>query len=114
MAIKGSKKARSVEQENLVAKRYGGMRSASSGAAETDAGDVRTFEFLIECKMMGGPEERIKRPGFAKDFEKITQEAWMEGRIPMMAIRWYDPDSILANRDGWVDMIVKRMVDDGG
>jgi hypothetical protein len=112
MAKRGTVKRKSVEQENAVAAHYGGWRSPSSGAADTDAGDVRTEAHLIECKVMGNPEEKIKRPGFAKDFEKITEEAWQEGRIPMLAVRWYDPGSILADRSGWVDMIIKRMVDD--
>lgn len=112
MAKRGTVKRKSVEQENHIAAHYGGRRSASSGAADTDAGDVRCPDHLIECKCMGNPEERIKRPGFAKDFEKITEEAWSEGRTPMLAIRWYDPDSILADRSGWVDVIIKRLVDD--
>jgi len=112
MAKRGTVKRKSVEQENFIAAQYNGRRSASSGAADTDQGDVRTFEHLIECKCMGNPEEPIKRPAFAKDFEKVTQEAWSEGRIPMLAIRWYDPESILADRTGWVDVIVKRVVDD--
>jgi hypothetical protein len=112
MAKRGTVKRKSVEQEDWIAAQYNGRRSASSGAAVSDQGDVRTDDSLIECKCMGNPEEPIKRPGFAKDFEKITEEAWSEGRVPMLAIRWYDPDSILADRTGWCDVIVKRVVDD--
>lgn len=61
---------------------------------------------------MGNPEEKPKRPGFARDLEKITEEAWTEGRIPALAIRWYDPESLLADKSGWCDVIVKRVVDD--
>jgi hypothetical protein len=112
VAKRGTSKRKSVEQEDWIAGHYGGRRSASSGAADTDQGDVRTFTHLIECKCMGNPEEKTKRPGFAKDLEKVTEEAWSEGRTPMLAIRWYDPDSILSDRSGWVDVIVKRVVDD--
>lgn len=112
MAKRGTVKRKSVEQEEFIAALYGGRRSASSGAADNDAGDVRTPDCLIECKVMGNPEEKIKRPGFAKDLEKVTEEAWQEGRTPMLAIRWYDPDSILADRNGWCDVIIKRAVDD--
>ena len=112
MAKRGTVKRKSIEQEEWIAAQYDGRRSASSGAAETDQGDVRTFTHLIECKCMGNPEEKVKRPAFAKDLEKVTEEAWSEGRIPMLAIRWYDPDSILADRNGWCDVVVKRVVDD--
>jgi hypothetical protein len=51
---------------------------------------------------MGNPEEPIKRPAFAKDFEKVTEEAWSKGRMPMLAIRYYDPESILLTAQaGW-------------
>jgi hypothetical protein len=113
MAKRGTVKRRSVEQENHIAALYGGRRSASSGAADNDQGDVRTPELLIECKTMGEPEQtKVKRPGFAKDLEKITEEAWGEGRVPVLAVRWYDPDSLLSDRDGWVDVVIKRAVDD--
>jgi hypothetical protein len=112
MARRGTSKRKSVEQEEWIAAQYNGRRSASSGAAETDQGDVRTETSLIECKCMGNPEEPIKRPGFARDMEKIVEEAWSENRLPRLAIRWYDPESILADRNGWCDVVVKRVVDD--
>lgn len=112
MAKRGTVKRKSVEQEDFIAAHYEGRRSRSSGAADTDAGDVRTCMHLIECKVMGNPEESAKRPGFARDMEKITEEAWSEGRMPALAIRWYDPDSILSDRTGWCDVIVKRVADD--
>jgi hypothetical protein len=112
VAKRGTSKRKSVEQENFIAAQYNGRRSASSGAAETDQGDVRTPDQLIECKCMGNPGEPTKRPGFAKDLEKVTEEAWQEGRVPALAIRWYDPDSILADRAGWCDVIVRRVADD--
>lgn len=112
MAKRGTSKRKSVEQEDWIAAQFNGRRSASSGAAETDQGDVRTETHLVECKCMGNPEEPIKRPGFAKDLEKVAEEAWQEGRVPILAIRWYDPSSILADRNGWCDVTVKRAVDD--
>jgi hypothetical protein len=112
MAKRGTVKHKSVEQENFVAAHYGGRRSASSGAADTDSGDVVTETALVECKVMGNPEEPIKRPGFAKDFEKITEEAWQRGKVPKLAIRWYDPNSLLSDRDGWCDVVVYRLADD--
>lgn len=112
MAKRGTVKRKSVDQENFIAAHYKGRRSASSGAADTDQGDVRTDTHLVECKAMGAPESALKRPAFASDLEKITEEAWSEGRIPMLAIRWFDPGSILAAGDGWVDVIIRRVADD--
>lgn len=40
----------SKRQENAVAKAVGGKRTANSGATAFSKGDVRTDNFLIECK----------------------------------------------------------------
>lgn len=40
----------SKRQENAVAKAVGGKRTANSGATTFSKGDVRTDNFLIECK----------------------------------------------------------------
>lgn len=112
MAKRGTVKRASVEQEDFIAKHYGGKRSASSGAADTDQGDVRTDKCLIECKMTGGPGKTNSKPKFVKDLEKVTEEAWSEDRIPVLTLRYFDPDSILSDRDGWIDLVVKRVVDD--
>ena len=80
MAVRGSSKELSVRHENWVARFYGGVRSKSSGAADTDQGDVRTPTHLIECKMTGKPEKPARLPKFIKELEKVTEEAYSEGR----------------------------------
>jgi hypothetical protein len=121
MAIRGSKKARSVQQEDKIAKTYNGKRSASSGAADNDAGDVRAAEHLIECKYTGGPdmdfnrEQKglpVRRSKLLKDFEKVAREAWEEGRDPVVTLREWAPESKLAGKDGWVDFTVRLLSDD--
>lgn len=112
MAKRGTVKRKSLDQENAIAVHYHGRRSASSGAADTDSGDVATETHLFECKVMGNPEEKLRRPAFAKDLEKITEEAWQRGKIPKLAIRWYEPGSILADREGWCDVVICRVADD--
>lgn len=107
MARRGSTKALSVMQEDRIAALYEGRRSASSGAADNDQGDVRCPKVLIECKMTMG-----KPPAWLKDFEKVTEEAYSEGRDPMMAFRFYKPESILADQNGYVDLVVRRALDD--
>jgi hypothetical protein len=112
MAVRGSSKERSVRHEDFIARLYGGTRSKSSGGADTDQGDVRTRGQLMECKVTGKPEKPAKLPGFIKHLEKVTEEAWSEDRIPTLALRYFNPDSLLANRDGFVDVIVRRAQDD--
>lgn len=112
MATRGSSKDRSVQHENFIAAEYGGRRSPSSGAAETDQGDVRVEKFLIECKTTGGPEKPSKLPVFIQHLEKVCLEAWDEGRDGMVALRYYCPTSKLANRDGYVDVVVRQELTD--
>lgn len=107
MARRGSTKALSVVQEDKIAALYMGRRSPSSGASDTDQGDVRCPRLLIECKMTMG-----KPPAWLKDFEKVTEEAYSEGREPMMAFRFYKPESVLSDQNGYVDLVVRRAADD--
>lgn len=116
MAPRGSTKARSVEQEEFVANRYGGKRSNSSGAAAHDQGDVRVLanDLLIECKGQFGTLTGTKpaRSTLVKQMEKIADEAMSESRTPAIALRYYMPDSPLANNYGYVDLVVKLLEDD--
>ncbi len=106
-------KGRSVAQERFIAGRYGGVVSPSSGASQKDAGDVRTGRELIECKQTGQMDKPAKSIRLIlADFEKIADEAWAEGLSPAMALRMYAPGSVLADKDGNVDLIVRRVADD--
>lgn len=107
MAERGTRKRLSVEHEDKLAKLYDGKRSPSSGASKTDRGDVRCAKILIEAKMTKG-----KIPAWVEKFEKITKEAYYEGREPMLAFRFYNPDSILADSEGWIDLVVRRAGED--
>jgi hypothetical protein len=114
MAVSGSKKALSKEHEDYVAGRYGGRRSPSSGAAWTDLGDVKHEGYLIECKGQFGERagENSVRSTLLQQFEKIFDEASQGDRIPAVALRFYKPESALADNNGYVDLIVKTMDDD--
>lgn len=113
MATRGTTKALSVLQEERIAHLYRGKRSKSSGAAAHDQGDVRTATELIECKYHGQPGGTpISVPRPVAELEKVAKEAWSEGREPVLALRYYLPDSILADNDGWVDLTVRRTCDD--
>jgi hypothetical protein len=112
VAKRGTVKRRSVEHEDFIARQYGGKRSVSSGAVAGDEGDVKTPTQLIECKMTGSPTTPLKRkPTLLSQFEKIAEEAHMDGLAPMMALRYYWPDSPLADRTGYVDFEVKLVSD---
>lgn len=114
MAKRGSNKDRSIEQENWVAKKYGGRRSPSSGAADTDQGDVRLIDegTLIECKTSGGPGQSRKGGKLLSDFEKVADEAFSEAREPALCLRFWRPDSVLSDRDGYVNLTVRLLEDD--
>lgn len=113
MAKKGSVKYFSVQHEDHIAKLFHGERSPSSGAAEHDGGDVRSDYILIECKMTGNPGAAASKPlpKFVREFEKIAKEAWEEGRTPMLALRYWSPDSVLAGPNGWVDLTLLLATD---
>lgn len=108
MARRGTSKRLSVDHEEAIARAYAGKRSPSSGGAAHDYGDVRCWDKLIECKAT----TQTTKPKVLKDFEKIAVEAFAEGRDPALALRFYAPDSILADIDGFVDLIVRRVADD--
>lgn len=111
MAKRGTVKALSVQHEEFVAYLFEGRRSPSSGGAAHDPGDVRADPWLIECKMTGNPSEVSRKSKLAQDFEKIAEEAYGKGLDPMVALRYYDPDSPIANNEGWCDLVVMRAQD---
>lgn len=113
MAGRGSKKARSEAQENWIASRYNGVVTKNSGAGVGEKGDVRIPDALVECKCTGSPgEKEIRTPKMVKDLEKVANEAWAASTEPMLALRYFLPDSPLADRDGWVDLAVRLVRDD--
>lgn len=115
MAKRGTNKDLSVRHEERIAAYYGGKRSPSSGGADNDAGDVRVRAegVLFECKYTGSPAKPLKRkPGLVTKMEKIADEAWAEGRDPALALRFYWPESPLADGSGHVDLSVRLTPDD--
>lgn len=109
-----TKKELSKQHEEYIAKKYSGQRSRSSGASDTDKGDVRVegSSSLIECKLTGSPGNEPKRSTLLAHMEKVADEAWAEGKEPAVALRLFCPTSPVANVDGWVDMTVRLTVDD--
>lgn len=116
MAKSGTRKALSIEHENIVARAYGGSRSATSGAAVVDEGDVRVSadRTLFECKGKFG--ERLGqspvRSTILSQFEKVADEAFSVLMEPALALRFYAPESPLADTHGYVDLVVRLLGDD--
>lgn len=100
------------EHERWIASIYGGVRTKGSGSGVKEKGDVRiaSQNELVECKMSGEPG-KPRRVTLVKQLEKVATEAYEEGMDPVLALRYYDPDSPLA-RDGHVDVVVRLARDD--
>ncbi len=95
-----------------MARLYEGVVSPSSGGSVVDNGDVRTDRDLIEAKTTGEVGKPARKTVLIKTFEKVAKEAWAEGLEPVVALRYFLPDSILAQSDGWVDLSVRLVCDD--
>jgi hypothetical protein len=104
------------KHEDFIAALFSGKRSASSGASIVDKGDVRVTDdqTLMECKYQGDPVTPPKsKSKIVRVLEKIAIEAYEEGKDPALALRYYDPDSTLANKTtGYVDVVVRLAGDD--
>ena len=74
-------------------------------------GDVRTKYTLIECKTTGTPAKPAASIGLKLEvMEKIADEAWSVGLEPALALRFYAPDSVLADtQTGYVNLMVRLM-----
>lgn len=101
------------EHEKFIAKLYGGERTKSSGSGVKQKGDVRieTDREVVECKYTDNQDGQ-RKPRLVTVMEKVSQEAYEEGKDPAIALRWYMPDSTLANSDGMVDLVVRLAKDD--
>lgn len=62
----------SSKQEKQVAKAIGGTQTANSGATAFSKGDVRTDDFLIECKTCVKPQKSftVQKEWFTKNKEE--------------------------------------------
>ena len=108
---KGGPKDRSIAHEDWIARLYGGRRTSNSGANDLDPGDVRTAKTLFECKTTGEPGKPSKS-SLLRIFTKIADEAYGEGLEPALALQFYDPENVLANDKGWVNLTVRLSEDD--
>lgn len=76
-------KQMSTKQEKSVAKEFNAKTVVASGAKWGSKGDVRSNDYLIECKTTHVPYYTLQK----KVWEKIQKEALKDGmRTPMMCI----------------------------
>lgn len=79
-----SKKYYSGKQEKMVADALGGYVVGGSGARPTNPGDVKTYEWLVECKTHTTPDHTIF---FDSDvWKKICNEAMATHRKPVLVV----------------------------
>jgi hypothetical protein len=98
MKSEGQKQSR--KHENRLAKRVGGKRNAASGAFWQRKGDVRSEELLIEHKWTGKKQVTIK----SEVLKKITREAILDSRIPVLGIHLDGEDYVILLEDDYLEM----------
>lgn len=107
-------KEHSRAQEEFIARVVAGKRSPSSGASIYDDGDVDSADFIVECKMSGNPDKHAKSISLRlNDLEKVFDEAALNKKTPLMALRIYNPESLISDHKGNVDLICIRAQDWG-
>src|SRR5690606_38909356 len=73
---------RSRKQEATVAERYRGSRNVMSGAGWKRKADVRTHDWLIECKTTERKSYRLEDV----ELEQTRKQALQEGRRPLFMV----------------------------
>ena len=81
----------SAKQENAVAKIVSGRVSSNSGASMFQKGDVRTDDYLIECKTS---VKEVNSVSIKKDWlTKIKQEAFSQNKSSGIVAINFGPDT---------------------
>lgn len=90
----------SQKHEKRLAKAVGGQTTAASGAFWSRKGDVRSAELLIEHKWTGKKSKTIK----SEELKKITNEAIMDGRLPIFGIHLDGEDYVILLETDFLEM----------
>lgn len=98
----GQKQSR--KHENRLAKTVGGSRTAASGAFWSRKGDVRSETLLIEHKWTGKKSKTIQ----SAELKKITNEAIMDGRIPVFGIHLDGEDYVIMLETDLLEIVQKN------
>jgi len=89
--LKSEGQKQSQKHEKRLAKAVGGQTTAASGAFWSRKGDVRSEGLLIEHKWTGKLTKTIS----SKELKKITDEAIVDGRLPVFGIHLDGEDYVI-------------------
>jgi len=98
MKSKGQRESQ--KHEARLAKKFGGQRTAASGAFWSRKGDVRSHDLLIEHKWTGKASFTLK----AAVLEKIVTEAILDSRLPVLCVSLNDNNYVLLTEDDFLEM----------
>jgi hypothetical protein len=98
--MKSEGQKNSQKHEKRLAKAVGGQTTAASGAFWSRKGDVRSKTLLIEHKWTGKLSKTIQ----SKDLKKITNEAIMDGRLPVFGIHLDGEDYVILLETDFLEM----------
>lgn len=89
--MKSEGQKQSQKHEKRIAKAIGGQPTAASGAFWSRKGDVRSSDMLVEHKWTGKKSKTIS----SAELKKITNEAIMDGRLPVFGIHLDGEDYVV-------------------
>jgi Holliday junction resolvase len=98
--MKSEGQKQSLKHEKRLEKKMGGQRVAASGAFWSRKGDVRTEDLLIEHKWTGKKSFTLK----AEVLEKITTEAILDGRTPVLGIHLNGNDYVILGEEDFHEL----------
>ena len=98
--MKSEGQKQSQKHEKRLAKAVGGQTTAASGAFWSRKGDVRNADLLIEHKWTGKLSKTIS----SKELRKITNEAIMDGRMPVFGIHLDNEDYVILLETDFLEM----------
>ena len=98
--MKSEGQKQSQKHEKRLAKAVGGQTTAASGAFWSRKGDVRSANLLIEHKWTGKKSKTIS----SAELKKITDEAIMDGRLPVFGIHLDGKDYVILMETDFLEL----------
>lgn len=102
MKTEGQKQSQ--RHERRLEKVTGGRRTAASGAFWSRKGDVRTEDLLIEHKYTSNKKSFSLK---SADLKKISNEAIMDGRTPVLAFHLDGQDYVVLDENDFMELLAK-------
>lgn len=89
---------RSRLQENKAAKDYKGFRTPASGATWHSKGDVKTDDYLIECKSTINKSFSLK----IDSLYKLKKQALIENKLPIFEVEFSDATYVILDKEDFL------------